>query len=60
MLDLFLFFKICIFLFLAALGLHFFVRAFSSGSEWGLLFIVMSRPSCEEIAMASLIVKYRL
>ena len=36
-----LFIYLFIHLFLAALGLHCCVRAFSSGSEWGLLFVVV-------------------
>ena len=38
----FFFFKLInLFLFLAALGLHCYVQAFSSCSKWGLLFIVV-------------------
>ena len=46
-----------IYLFLAALGLCCCVRAFSSCSEWGLLFIVVHRLL---IAVASLVVEHGL
>ena len=38
------FFKICIYLVLAALGLHCYMQVFSSCSEWGLLFPVAHGP----------------
>ena len=46
-----------LFLFLAMLGLHYCVQAFSSGSEWGLVFLKM----CGLLtAVASFIAKHRL
>ena len=46
-----------IILFLAALGLHCFVHAFSSCSKWGLLFIVVHGLL---IAVASLVAEHGL
>ena len=46
-----------IYLFLAVLGLHFCVRAFSSCGEWGSLFIVVRGPLT---IAASLVVEHRL
>ena len=46
-----------IYLFLAALGLRCCVRAFSSGGEQGLLFLVVRRLP---IAVASLVAEHRL
>ena len=46
-----------IYLFLAALGLHGFVRASSSRGEWGLLFLVVRGLL---IVVASLVVEHRL
>ena len=55
----FLFFKINLFiyLFLAALGLHCYARAFSSCGEQGLLFVVVRRLL---IAVASLVAEHGL
>ena len=50
-------FILLIYLFLAALGLHCCVRAFSSCSEQGLLFVAVSRLL---IAVASLVVEHGL
>ena len=56
--QLFFFFYINLFsLFLAALGLRCCVRAFSSCSEWGLLFVVVRRLL---IAVASLVLEHGL
>ena len=52
-----LFFIYKFILFLAALGLHFCMQAFSSCGKWGLLFIAVHRLL---IAVASLVVKHRL
>ena len=52
-----LFFNKFIYLFLAVLGLHFCVRAFSSCSERGPLFIAVCRPLT---VMASLVAEHRL
>ena len=46
-----------IYLFLAALGLHCCVRAFSSCGEWGLLFVVVRGLLT---AVASLVAEHRL
>ena len=46
-----------IYLFLAALGLHCCTRAFSSCSEWGLVFVVVCRLV---IAVASLVAEHGL
>ena len=48
----FFFFNKFIYLFLAALGLRCYVRAFSSCGEWGLIFVVVHRLL---IAVASLV-----
>ena len=55
----FLFYKFIyfIYLFLAALVLHFCAWAFSSCGEWGLLFVVVHRLL---IAVASFIAEHRL
>ena len=51
-----LFFKFIYFLFLAALGLRCYALAFSSCSEWGLLFIAV----CRLIVVASPVAEHRL
>ena len=48
---------LCIYLFLAALGLHCCARASSSCSEWGLLFVAVSRLL---IVVASLVAEHGL
>ena len=57
MLLLLLFFNFIFIIFLAALGLRCCVWAFSSCSEWGLLFVVVCGLL---VAVASLIVEHRL
>ena len=54
-LDIGLFFKLFIYLFMAALGLCCFLRAFSSCSEWGLLFIAVRQLL---IVVASLVAEH--
>ena len=50
-------FYLFIYLFLAALGLHFCARAFSSCGEWGPLFITVRGPLT---IVASLVAEHRL
>ena len=55
--DFFFLIYLFIYLFLAALGLHCCARAFSSCSEWGLLFTAVRGLL---IAVASLVAEHRL
>ena len=56
-LNIFYFFNVVAYLFLAALGLRYCTRAFSSCGEWGLLFVAVCGLLIE---VASLVVKHRL